>query len=195
MNERLSAEDERRLITLAQAGDSAAETELVIAHLPPAFAIVNRYVGCTEAPQEDLEQEAALALVLAVRKFDTGRDVRFITYAMWWVRARVQRASQRWYHLSQEPPVTNARWIETMPEDKPPPPVGVDLRFLRGLRPRSRAAVELVLGLNGHRPHTQVQMAAVLGIRLAAANKLYLRALARLRRRLGRRAISPRLAA
>jgi RNA polymerase sigma factor (sigma-70 family) len=195
MTARLNAEEERRLIAEARAGDREAETRLVLAHLPPAYAIVNRYVGQTEAPKEDLEQEAALALVLAARKFDPGRGVRFVTYAMWWVRARVQQASRRWYHLSQEPPVCEARWIETMPEDKPPPPEGVDLRVLQGLPPRSRAAVELVLGLNGHEPHTQVQMAAVLGIRSAAANKLYLRALARLRWRLDDQRVRPRRAA
>jgi RNA polymerase sigma factor (sigma-70 family) len=195
MKQRLDADEERRLIALAQAGDRDAEAQLVVAHLPPAHAIVNRYAGLTEAPKEDLEQEAALALVLAVRKFDPARDVRFITYAMWWVRAWVLRAGERWYHLSQEPPVYEARWIETMPDERPPPPEGIDLCVLQGLRPRARAAVELRLGLNGYEPHSQLQTAEALGIRLAAANQLYLRALARLRWRLDRLETCPRRAA
>jgi RNA polymerase sigma factor (sigma-70 family) len=187
MKTRLSAEEELHLIALAQNGDRDAEARLVLAHLPPAYVVVNRYFRRGSIPMEDLEQEAALALVTAVRRFDPARGVRFVTYAMWWVRVRVQRASQRWYHLSQEPPADGTRWIENMPEQKTVPAEGVDLRLLHTLPPRRRAAVELVLGLNGHQPHTRPQLAAALGVRLGAANKLYHRALAQLRRALRRR--------
>lgn len=182
MSTRLTVEDEVRLGTLARAGNREAEAQLVIASLPPAYAAAHRYAQRTFVPREDLEQEAALALLIAARKFNPASGVRFITYAMWWVRARLQRTCRRWYYLSQEPPADGTRWIEAMPEKAaPPPPKGVDLRLLRRLRRRRRTAVELVLGLNGHEPHTRPQMAAVLGIQPAAANKLYQRALAQLR--------------
>jgi RNA polymerase sigma factor (sigma-70 family) len=188
MKTRLSADEELRLVALARTGDRDAESRLVVEHLRPAYSIVNRYVRRGAIPKEDLEQEAALALVTAVRRFDATRGVRFVTYAMWWVRVRVQRACRRWYHLSQEPPADGTRWIESMPENLNAPSEGVDLRLLRHLSPRRRAAVELVLGLNGHKPHSRVQLAAALGVRLGAANKLYLRALAQLRQVLRRRA-------
>jgi RNA polymerase sigma factor (sigma-70 family) len=196
MNTRLSVEEELHLVDRARAGDREAEARLVICHLPPAYSLVNRYARYTAVPKEDLEQEAALALVTAVRKFDPTRGVRFVSYAMWWVRVRVQRTCQGWRYLSQEPPADNVRWIENMPDKEPPPPSdGIDLRVLRELSPRRRTAVELVLGLNGHEPHTRPELAEALGVRLGAANKLYSRAIGELRRRLHRCGEAPRRAA
>ncbi len=196
MSTRLSAEEERQLVAQAQTGDCNAEARLIIDHLLPAYAVVNRYVRRSEVPKEDLEQEAALALLTALRRFDPARGVRFVTYAMWWVRVRVQRTCSGWRHLSQEPIVDGRRWIETMPDDEcSRPSDGIDLRILKELSPRRRAAIELVLGLNGHEPHSRVELAAALGIRRGAANKLYVRALAQLRRALSSGDYAPRRAA
>ena len=41
---------------------------------------------------EDLIQEGNMALVRAAELFDESRNVRFATYAIWWIRARVRRA-------------------------------------------------------------------------------------------------------
>jgi DNA-directed RNA polymerase sigma subunit (sigma70/sigma32) len=183
MRTRMSAEEELRLVALARAGGREAEARLLASQLPPAYAVVNRYRLCSPVPKEDLEQEAALALLTAIRRFDPTRGVRLVSYAMWWVRVRVQRACRGWHHLLQEPPARGGRWLETMPDPMEyPSPAGIDLGILRELTPGRRAAVERVFGLNGHRPHTRREMAAALGIRLAAANKLYTRALAQLRR-------------
>jgi RNA polymerase sigma factor (sigma-70 family) len=192
MSTRLTTEEELHLFARARAGDRAAEAELVLAHLPPAYVLVNRYAFLWPVPKEDLEQEAALALVTAVRRFDPTRGVRFVSYAMWWVRAGIQRACEHWHHLSQEPPNENIRWIENMPDQETPQSEGIDLHLLRALSPQRRAAVELVLGLNGHEPHTHSQVATVLGVRRAAASKLYVRAIAELRRLLHRRGGMPR---
>jgi RNA polymerase sigma factor (sigma-70 family) len=185
MNTRLLVDEEHRLIEQARSGDRNAEARLVDLHLLPAYAWVNKFVRNSLVPREDLEQEAALALVMALRKFDPKRGVRFVTYAMWWVRVRVQRACRTWRYLSQEPPTDNIRWIENMP-DRPLPRAqdSVDLRALNELSFRRRQAVERVLGLNGHEPHSRDQLAAALGVHVGAANKLYLRGLADLRKKL-----------
>jgi RNA polymerase sigma factor (sigma-70 family) len=196
MSNRLSAEEELRLVAQARAGDREAEAQLIADHLRPAYAVVNRYLHHTFVPKEDLEQEAALALLTAVRKFDPTRGVRFVSYAMWWVRVRIQRTCRGWRYLSQEPPADGIRWIENMPEKEAlVPSAGIDLCLLRELSPRRRTAIELVLGINGHKPHTRVEMAAALGIRQGAANKLYIRALAHLRKLVRRRGQAPRRAA
>jgi RNA polymerase sigma factor (sigma-70 family) len=40
---------------------------------------------------EDLVQEGYLGALQAARRFECGRDVRFATYARWWIRAQITR--------------------------------------------------------------------------------------------------------
>lgn len=67
-------------------GDSAALAELFHAHQFWIWRLASRY--CQRDIQfEDLHQEAFLALTYAAHKFDLSKDIRFNTYAGYWIRA------------------------------------------------------------------------------------------------------------
>jgi RNA polymerase sigma-32 factor len=70
-------------------GDRFAARRLVESHLRLAVKIARGFSGYG-LPLEDLVSEALVGLTQAVRKFDPDRDVRFSTYALWWIRAAVQ---------------------------------------------------------------------------------------------------------
>ena len=70
-------------------GERQAARRLVESHLRLAVKIARGFTGYG-LPLEDLVSEALVGLVQAVRKFDPDRDVRFSTYALWWIRAAVQ---------------------------------------------------------------------------------------------------------
>jgi RNA polymerase sigma-32 factor len=86
----LTPEDERALLRHWQAQrDGAAMRRLLDAYAP----LVSKHVasfGKYGLPVEDMRQEGNLALITAADRFDLGRDVRFATYAVWWLRSALQ---------------------------------------------------------------------------------------------------------
>ncbi len=85
----LSREEELDLARRSLNGDAAAAGQLVRSHLRFVVKIARKYRNYG-FPMNDLVQEGTLGLMQAARKFDPSRDVRFSTYAMWWIRAAIQ---------------------------------------------------------------------------------------------------------
>jgi RNA polymerase primary sigma factor len=81
----LTAADELRLARRIERGDLAAKEELVTANLRLVASLAARYQGRGVA-FEDLVQEGTLGLLRAAEKFDYRRELRFSTYAVWWIR-------------------------------------------------------------------------------------------------------------
>jgi len=83
--------EERRLARLAQKGDEKAAERLVTANLRFVISYVKKYQG----HGLDLSELVAIGnegLLKAVRKFDPDQGVKFISYAVWWVRQAVLKA-------------------------------------------------------------------------------------------------------
>ena len=83
--------EEKRLARLAQKGDEAAAERLVTANLRFVISYVKKYQG----HGLDLSELVAIGnegLLKAVRKFDPDQGVKFISYAVWWVRQAVLKA-------------------------------------------------------------------------------------------------------
>jgi RNA polymerase primary sigma factor len=83
--------EERRLARRAQQGDAEAAERLVTANLRFVISYVKKYQG------HGLELSELVAignegLLKAVRKFDPDQGVKFISYAVWWVRQAVLKA-------------------------------------------------------------------------------------------------------
>ena len=83
--------EERRLARRAQQGDREAAERLVTANLRFVISYVKKYQG------HGLELSELVAignegLLKAVRKFDPDQGVKFISYAVWWVRQAVLKA-------------------------------------------------------------------------------------------------------
>ncbi len=83
--------EERRLARLAQKGDRDAAERLVTANLRFVISYVKKYQG----HGLDLSELVAIGnegLLRAVKKFDPDQGVKFISYAVWWVRQAVLKA-------------------------------------------------------------------------------------------------------
>jgi RNA polymerase primary sigma factor len=91
-----SAEEERRLARRARAGDEDCAERLVTANLRFVISyVVISYVKKYQGHGLDLAELVAIGnegLLKAVKKFDPDQGVKFISYAVWWVRQAVLKA-------------------------------------------------------------------------------------------------------
>jgi RNA polymerase primary sigma factor len=87
----LSREQELALGRRIRSGDAEAVNTLICANLRFVVSIAKRYQG-RAVPLLDLIDEGNLGLVRAAQKFDETKGVRFISYAVWWVRQAILQA-------------------------------------------------------------------------------------------------------
>ena len=86
----LEREEEQRLAVMwKRDSDQEALHRITMAHmrLVIAMAAKFRHYGL---PMGDLIQEGHVGLLEAAARFDPEREVRFSTYAAWWIRASIQ---------------------------------------------------------------------------------------------------------
>jgi RNA polymerase sigma-32 factor len=86
----LESEDEFALATLwREQGDTAALHRLVSSYARLVVSLAGRFRNYG-LPSGDLIQEGNVGLMQAAARFEPQREVRFSTYATWWVRAAMQ---------------------------------------------------------------------------------------------------------
>jgi RNA polymerase primary sigma factor len=89
---RLTLEEERELgLRIQRDRDSDATQRLVEANLRFVVSYAKRYRGLGVSFL-DLIHEGNLGLLEAARRFDPSHNVKFITYAVWWVRQAIMHA-------------------------------------------------------------------------------------------------------
>jgi RNA polymerase primary sigma factor len=88
---RLTPERERELGYLVQQGDRAALEELVQANLRFVVSYAKRFRNA-HVLFLDLINEGNIGLIHAAKKFDPDKNVKFITYAVWWIRQAILHA-------------------------------------------------------------------------------------------------------
>ncbi len=86
--ELITPEEEKRLGALAQQGDEEAIQALAKANLRFVISVAKKYQN-RGVSLTDLIQEGNVGLVTAARKFDPTQGVKFISYAVWWIRQAI----------------------------------------------------------------------------------------------------------
>jgi RNA polymerase primary sigma factor len=84
----INPETEVELTKRIKAGDQKAQDDLVKANLRFVISVAKQYVG-RGIDIEDLVSEGNLGLIKAAQKFDETRGIKFISFAVWWIRQSI----------------------------------------------------------------------------------------------------------
>jgi RNA polymerase sigma-32 factor len=112
--------------------DEVALHELVNAYVRLVVATAARFRKYN-LPMGDLVQEGTVGLMQAAARFDPDREVRFSTYANWWIRAAIQDYILRNWSIvrtgttaAQKALFFNIRRLRVQLEDRPDGPLSAD---------------------------------------------------------------------
>ena len=81
----LTKAKERRLLKKCKKGNLKAKNEILESNLRFVFDIARHYTG-RGVPISELISDGNMGLLRAIEKFDESKDVKFISYAVWWIR-------------------------------------------------------------------------------------------------------------
>jgi RNA polymerase primary sigma factor len=87
----ISREDEARLAVEIRAGDEEATNKLVRANLRFVVSVAKKYQN-QGVSLSDLINEGNLGLMRAAKRFDETKGIKFISYAVWWIRQAILQA-------------------------------------------------------------------------------------------------------
>jgi len=142
----LTAQQENAVAHRVQRGDEAAMHELVTKNLRFVISVAKKYQN-RGLPLVDLIGEGNLGLLTAARKFDPDHGVKFISYAVWWIRQSILAAIARHGRMVRVPLNRTAdlsrivRSTETLRQDLGREPTAEEVGAAVGL------SVELVQSL------------------------------------------------
>lgn len=97
----LSSREEKELAVKIKKGDKAALDKLVNANLKFVVNYAKQYRK-SGVPFSDLISEGNIGLIKAAEKFDETKGVKFISYAVWWIRNSIQECIDRYLGNTEE---------------------------------------------------------------------------------------------
>lgn len=87
----INREEEARLARLIREDDQEALDKLVRSNLRFVVSVAKKYQN-QGVSLSDLINEGNLGLIRAARKFDETKGIKFISYAVWWIRQAILQA-------------------------------------------------------------------------------------------------------
>lgn len=107
----LTKEEEIALAKEIADGNEEALNKLVVSNLRLVVKIANKY-GIRYLPILDLIQEGSIGLIIAAKKFDYTKNVRFASYASLWIEQKINRAINNTSRIVRVSEYTNLEYLK-----------------------------------------------------------------------------------
>ena len=109
---RLTPEQEKELGFKIQQGDKMALDTLIKHNLRFVISIAKKYRKYTDVSFSDLISEGNIGLIKAANKFDPTKNIKFSSYAVWWIKASIKECIEGYkgkieYSIVDDYQVTN----------------------------------------------------------------------------------------
>ena len=203
----LTKAKEKRLLKLSRKGNLKAKNDLLEANLKFVFDVARHYTGRGLSISE-LISEGNMGLLRAVEKFDEEKDVKFISYAVWWIRQGILEAIKKKKLVTMveiDPTESNDAIFERRIADDEDEIIGgaSDIGFsneadehkrelganqkevigklLNSLNTREREVIEYYYGLNNKRELTLSEIGNKLGLSSERVRQVKLKSIRKLR--------------
>jgi RNA polymerase primary sigma factor len=128
----LDRQEEQELFRLAKGNNEhskSARARLISANMRFVLKVAIQYRGCP-IPLPDLVSEGAMGLVRAIESFDHSRGLKFISYAVWWIKAYITRAINENGSLIRLPANQHLRVRKALKEQSKGKEIAEDIREL-----------------------------------------------------------------
>ena len=207
----LSREEEVDIFMRIKQGDKSAEDRLIKANLRFVISIAKRYVY-RGIDLEDLVAEGNVGMIKAIHKYDETRGLKFISYAVWWIRQAILESVHKHsktvrtpIRLFGEEGVNTHISLEESGLDgvlEHPAPLpdenAIDITSKKlleqimnnALNPRECHIISEYFGLNGNRPKTLEQIGKELYLTRERVRQVKNRALEQMERAMRRKRIA-----
>lgn len=107
----LAPEEELELLIRAKEGDEKARERIITSNLRFVITVAKDYISAG-MPLEDLISAGNLGLMKAIEKFDLSKNVKFISYAVWWIRAIILKEINENLNIVKFPASTYATMVK-----------------------------------------------------------------------------------
>lgn len=196
---------EKKLLKRCKEGSVEARNEILSSNLRFVFDVARKYKG-KGLPMSELISEGNIGLLKAIDRFDEAKDVRFITYAIWWIKQSIREAlrkRERLDGIEVSQCESDTFSLETMDnrEEQPYEPMGspttdflscreelkeidqenVISNLLGVLDGRERKVVELYYGISSKSPLTLTDIGVIMGISSERARQIKSSAMRKMR--------------
>jgi RNA polymerase primary sigma factor len=125
----LTRGEEQSFFQLAARGNKAARQKLISANMRFVLKVALQYRGCP-IPLPDLVNEGSMGLIRAIESFDYSRGLKFISYAVWWIKAYITRAINESGNLIRLPANQHLRVRKALKEKSNGEDIAEDIREL-----------------------------------------------------------------